>query len=602
MTRHLQLVLALAAVVYVCGFALWYSTTPLGLAPVLDGKENLELARTWAEDGIPAEPFYRAPLYPAILTLFIVAGAPIDDLPLLARALNGLAHLVSALLVGFLSRRIWGTVTAAWTGALITAIYPVALHFAADPLDITLGTTFFLGALLCVYPTAQGRPTTATRAFGAGVLIAMAALTRPHFLVMLPLIPLFAVFPAQRWRAPTLGVIGLILPIAVFAATNWHLSQQWVLLPTQGSYNLWAANKPGAHGKYLEQSVTIHHDGMHRNPTRVEASELFERAIGRPPHSDDELNAYWRDRLLESLRQHPALHLQQAVRKLYFLINNTEQYNNKTYAFHKHLSPWLRFNPLGWSLLLFAAGMALILGRPQAPRWPLVLTALIYAAGVAIFFVSARFRLPLAPLMAVAAAGWATVPFADLYRRGRTAFRPGQWLAAAAVVALVAISLTQFRGVADRRTVLQDHILIAQAAAEIGADAISYHESGLALDIDPHSPAAVELHLLSWFNLVIAGEIPLPDQQQTAAALQLASRLHAPPAAVRAVIACCMFRLGRANEATAIWRQLIATSGNDSTLPQLALTLAGGSDGLDSLPPDILDSNEVRTLRQFLSP
>jgi hypothetical protein len=40
------------------------------------------------------------------------------------------------------------------------------------------------------------------------------------------------------------------------------------------------------------------------------------------------------------------------ARKAYALLNNWEQYNNKTYAFHKALSPWLSWNPLCWGLLL----------------------------------------------------------------------------------------------------------------------------------------------------------------------------------------------------------------------------------------------------------
>src|SRR5690606_22646785 len=124
-------------------------------------------------------------------------------------------------------------------------------------------------------------------------------------------------------------------------------------------------------------------------------------------------------------------------------------YNNKTYAFHKARSPWLRLNPLGWSLLLLGAGLALVFGRAQGLRWPLILTALIYAAGVAVFFVSARFRLPITPLLATATAGLATIPVGEWYRHRRISATPRQWLAAAAVLVAVGCSLTRFDNVAD---------------------------------------------------------------------------------------------------------------------------------------------------------
>jgi hypothetical protein len=44
--------------------------------------------------------------------------------------------------------------------------------------------------------------------------------------------------------------------------------------------------------------------------------------------------------------------LGQLGRKVYALLNDWEQYNNKTYAFHQARSPWLRWNPLSWGVLL----------------------------------------------------------------------------------------------------------------------------------------------------------------------------------------------------------------------------------------------------------
>ncbi len=47
--------------------------------------------------------------------------------------------------------------------------------------------------------------------------------------------------------------------------------------------------------------------------------------------------------------------------KAYALLNNWEQYNNKTFEFHKERLPWLRWNPLCW-------GMLLVLGVVGAAR------------------------------------------------------------------------------------------------------------------------------------------------------------------------------------------------------------------------------------------
>ncbi len=608
MKRIVQIALLAAITLYAIGFTLWYSSTALGIAPVLDGKENLELAQEWASSSFAAEPFYRAPLYPALLSLLVRAGLPVDDLPLVARLLNLIFHFANALLVALLSRRIWGSVAAAWTAGMLYCAYPVALHFAVDPLDITLAISLFLAALLCVYPSESKPRWPATLSLAAGLLIGLAALTRPHFIVLLPVIPLLAAMPGRRFGLGALAALGLIIPLCAFALTNWHLSGQWTLLPTQGTYNLWAANKPGAHGKYLEQSITIQRGDTHRNPTQVEAEYLFEQEFNRPADSVAELNAYWREQLHHSLRSAPLTHLQQAVTKAYFLVNNTEQYNNKTYAFHKAQTPWLRFNPLCWSLLLLCAGLALLLGRSRAPRWPLVITALIYAAGVLIFFVSARFRLPITPLLAIAAGGLATVPYTSLKHFDLRTIRPTRWVGISAVLALTAISLTRFSGVSDQRTFVQDHILIAQAAAEIGDESLAYSHSAMALERSPDNAAAVELFILSWFNLVITEELPLPDPDEAGVIVQLARHLDSPPPAIRAVVACSLYRLGQTESALAMWVELVGDGENGNPLPALALALTGHSHILRQaapgvvLDPALLSTPEAGVLGRFLKP
>ena len=64
----------LAAAVVLAGHFAWWSD-PLGLAPVLDGRELLLLARAMAAGTLPPEPFYRAPLYPAALAGCMQCGS-----------------------------------------------------------------------------------------------------------------------------------------------------------------------------------------------------------------------------------------------------------------------------------------------------------------------------------------------------------------------------------------------------------------------------------------------------------------------------------------------------------------------------------------------
>ena len=67
------LLLLLGLSVYMLAYFLPHLDSPAGRFPVLDGAENMELARQMATGALPHVPFYRAMLYPALLSLFLRA-------------------------------------------------------------------------------------------------------------------------------------------------------------------------------------------------------------------------------------------------------------------------------------------------------------------------------------------------------------------------------------------------------------------------------------------------------------------------------------------------------------------------------------------------
>ncbi|MSU46551.1 MAG: hypothetical protein EXS42_05375 [Lacunisphaera sp.] len=232
----------------------------------------------------------------------------------------------------------------------------------------------------------------------------------------LPLLWVAAIGPLRLWRAQ-LRPIGLALAAGGLlwlaeGLWQWRVSGEFRLLPWQGAYNLWAANKPGANGRYYAQTMWFEAParGAQENPARRESLLLYQQATADTgPLRIDPFNRYWRQRLFVEIRAHPAAWLKLELRKAYYMANNHEQYNNKTYSFHQARSPWLRFNPLGWGVLLLGGTLGIIaLGRSRPPlRDAVLLLAGAVAAGLFLFYVSARFRLPLAALLCVlAGAEW----------------------------------------------------------------------------------------------------------------------------------------------------------------------------------------------------
>ena len=154
--------------------ALWlfqYSTDLLGRYPVLDARENLQWAERIATGTLPSEPFYRALLYPWVLSL-------LGGVPWAASLLGILLHGANAVLVGRISVCLWAGTRAGWLSSGLYSIYPPALYFSVQLLDITLGITLFLASLLC-FLLIEKRGT--MMGIVSGLLIGLATLTRPSF-------------------------------------------------------------------------------------------------------------------------------------------------------------------------------------------------------------------------------------------------------------------------------------------------------------------------------------------------------------------------------------------------------------------------------------
>ncbi len=467
--RTARLAVIALALLYGAAHLAWYGTTPLGGFPVLDGREILELAKTIAAGTLANEPFYRAPLYPALIAVFIQLGVPEGLLPDAARLVNLLAHVASAILVYELARRIWGKVNAGLLGGALYALYPVALHFAGDPLDISLATSLALGSTLAAWLAWEHASWRA--AVTAGALLTLASLARPNFLVCVPALLLWLAVLAWRDRRclPLLvgGALGSVAILLAMGVVNQRVGGEFRLVPWQGSHAIWDANGPGVSGLYYQHTIAIPDMVPGSNPARAEAEILYCRDRPCSERIDiDDFQAYWRSRWIDHVSAEPGAWLRLLRDKTWYLINNYEQYNNKTYWFHKDRAPWLRWNPLGWAVILALAAGALWLPLRPPARQLILLLAAAYACGLLLYFVSARFRVPMAGWLCVLAGGWATLA---AHWRASPSGPPGRVFAGIVTAAVVGVTAAAPVPATLRQgTVSEDWALVASAELAAG--------------------------------------------------------------------------------------------------------------------------------------
>lgn len=556
--------LAIPAGVAAVGFAYawghlgWYCGTALGTVPVVDEYENLALAEAIVRGELPQEPFYRAMGYPLLMAVLRWLGVETRGLFSAALVTGVVLHAMNAALIAGIARAWFGRAASVAAGLLI-ALNPVFVHYATQALDATPSLTFFLAGLCCIAPVlavSDGNAGGIRRWALASLLWAASAALRPNYLLLWCALPIIAWWlgPAKgRLRCAGSALAGVIVFAAV-AGWQWKVSGVPGFLPWQGPYNLWSANRPETHGRYFAQSVHVPSSISTLNFARAESIYLFRQETGGAPEGIDELNAHWRRRFIEHVTAHPVEWLGLLARKAYALLNNWEQYNNKTFAFHKARSPWLRWNPIGWGMIFIlavAGGARLWREQPRAARIG-GLIALCVAAGVVLFFVSARFRLPLAALAAVLAGGALAAPgfWRQWPARARIILGAGMLLAGG-------LAFSRFDRVRSEVTFVEDHMLIAHAAHQMHDFAQTWSEATAALSRVPQHRGALRLAVTAYFKEIVStGTGPGPESEWLGLARQYLALDEVDQRDLQALAAIAIWRSGERAAAVAEWRRL----------------------------------------------
>ncbi|MEZ6013484.1 MAG: tetratricopeptide repeat protein [Planctomycetota bacterium] len=415
-------------------------------APTMDAGYHWAWARALAEgrefqDG----PFFRAPLYPVWLSLWVALFGDASTLaPRLAQAaLGGVSVALTWALGRRVGRHAGGARSATAVGlgaAALVALMWSLIAFDAELLIPTLYVPLLLaGVLLTARALEQPLP---RRALLAGLVLGLSAITRPNVLLWLPLPMLMLLRRSGARVAATLalGACLAILPVTVRNA----LEGDPTLIATQGGVNLWIGNNPSSDGSTAIVPGTRGGwwEGFH--DTRAAAAAATGRALRAT-----EVSGYYFRRTWDFVRERPAFALQLLLWKARLFLSARELGNNTDERFiAERFAPWLGSLPVrfGWLAAFGAVGLLLAALRGSSGRLVGGFVAL-YAASVVLFFVNTRFRLPVVPGLAIGA-----VYFVERLRVVLTGRGP-KWELLAAPIALgvLAFAYLPLPGVRDGR-------------------------------------------------------------------------------------------------------------------------------------------------------
>lgn len=354
-------------------------------------------------DGQPQGVFSRPPLYPYFLAAVYRLCGHGAAAVVWAQFALGLAALVPAYR---LAERCFGP-RSALVGSWIGACYPLRIFFEGETLDVTLFTFLFVVALWSLWRAIEEGD--AKRALLAGLIYGAAALTRPNLLVALPFVALGAALAGRRATRPALvatWLLGVALAVAPSAAHNWRAGGALIPIAANGGVNFFLGNERGA-------------TGFTPVPPGLRWEQVMLRPLREGRFSLPAQDRWWYARAAEQIRDAPGRWLKLLGVKTALLVSAAESSNNKALAHFTAVSPPVRHYRLWFGALVCLAALGYATSAGGCATYSRFVV-LGYGVSIVLFFVSARYRLPLVPLIAPAAAAGAT-SFLRAARSGRIA-------------------------------------------------------------------------------------------------------------------------------------------------------------------------------------
>lgn len=360
------------------------------LRPGTDMEKHDQIARKVVARGWIDESADVSPLYPYLFLPFVYRMTGADAFRTLL--VQAVLDTLTVLLIYLLARRVYGVRAAAYAG-LVAAAYAPFIIYQGQLLSESLLNLFIVAFFLALV-WADGVPGL-VRAFVAGLLLGLAAATKPNCLVFAPMALLLMVHRSswnlRRFPPAALAfAAATVIALLPFAWRNYRSVGEFHLVRGNSGIMLYMGNSPAASGVYQQ-------------PADAAAMEIERRAEGLTLSERDHL---YRDAALEYIRVNPARSLSLLWRKFVLFFGATEIPNNLSVRFVRQTT-FLKPNGFAtFGLVLPFAMAGFLISRKLRGSWFLAGQTLIYAASIIVFVVVGRYRLAIVPLV-MPAAGFA---------------------------------------------------------------------------------------------------------------------------------------------------------------------------------------------------
>ena len=446
--------------------------SPFFEAPVVDAQTYFQQAQQLATTFSLGEgPFWQAPLYSVFLSvLYLLFGANFYAYRLVQFVLGAL----SVVLLYLIGRQVFSPRIALTAGA-VAAVYGPLIYFEGELLPPVLAIFLNLGLLLFLL-----RDNTLRRGWSclaAGLLLGLVGSAIPSVLPFGLFVAGWSVLrrdlgrPSVRLSRALLLVLGTLLVVGFVTLRNYYTGRDLVLLSWNSGLNFYLGNNPD-----YARTVTIR--------PGTDWYELTQRPRRAGLEKPSEQSAYfWREGL-SFIREHPADYLRLLGRKAGLFWQGGEIRRNTDMYFARSYSPllaalvWQHKLAFPFGLLGPLALVGLLVAAKERQAVLPVLFVLSYTGAVVAFFPTARYRLPVIPLLILLAC------YAGAWLKARLWAR--QWRPALPLLALLLLLSWQLNaGAVTLADDAQEQFYVGLACARKNMVARAAIELQKALELDP---------------------------------------------------------------------------------------------------------------------
>ena len=463
-----------------------FRATAVAHVPFMD--EAFYRAEAWnLLRGAPlsSDAYFMTPLYPWFLSLvFRLVG----DGPTAPYAIQLALGALSAPLTWWVGRGALRPALALAAAAALACFAPLVFFEA-----LFLVEGLVLLALLGALASAVAASPRTGFALLAGAFAGIAVLGRGSNLLILPVLAAWPWFDPRGTRRMALRralatVLGCLLVLAPLALRNTVRSRAPVFLTANLGFNLWVGNGSQATGIF----VRVPGIDLEQDPLTV---RYVQRQVHKPVTAS-EASRFWLSRTRAWVRKHPGHTLQLFAWKLLLFWNRLSIPQVEGFEAVAQDTPlgrapfWNSFAFLPLALLASLTTLWSVLRRRRAAspeaRVRLLLTvwAWLYAASIAVFFVTDRYRVPLLPVLVILSG----ITVQDLLA-GFAPERRRRLLTTLAGIALCFfITSPQLLGVDVRRMRRDMHVHAALREAEAKRFDAALRQFAAARALDPEDP------------------------------------------------------------------------------------------------------------------